>query len=296
MSNYGTFRRRTNALPIVIGVTIILSLFPSSWLGWTSDLADLVRVPVTPVSHIGVMMTGWVRPTVEPSDLPTDEQERNELAISERDQYRQLYHSQILRATELADQLRQLQSLPDSALRNPQPPLILQIDLTGSTPSDVSGIVELKLIRGASDRIIEGDIAIVGMDVVGRISRVGMTRIELRPTTHRETGLIKAVVVPSHPSSKNRPTLLAEVLLQNMGDGNLFAEASSASGVQLGDLIVLDDSSWPNYGGGLIIGSVVEINQLDQAPLRHVLTITPRRRARDHSSVVILGSGEVAEP
>lgn len=295
MSNYGTFHRRTNALPIVIGVTIILSLFPSSWLGWTSDLADLVRVPVTPVSHIGVMMTGWVRPAVEPSDLPTDEQERNELAISERDQYRQLYHSQILRATELADQLRQLQSLPDSALRNPQPPLILPIDLTGSTPSDVSGIVEMKLIRGASDRIIEGDIAIVGMDVVGRISRVGMTRIELRPTTHRETGLIKAVVVPSHPSNKDRPTLLAEVLLQNRGDGNLFAEASSASGVQLGDLVVLDDSSWPNYGGGLIIGSVVEINQLDQAPLRHVLTITPRRRARDHSSVVVLGSGEVAE-
>ena len=81
MSSYGITRKRNNVLPIVIGITVFFSLSPPSFLGWTSDVADLVRVPVTPVAHVGIMISSWVRPAVEPSDLPTDEQERNELLV-----------------------------------------------------------------------------------------------------------------------------------------------------------------------------------------------------------------------
>jgi hypothetical protein len=271
-------------------------MFPTSWLGWTSDLADLIRVPITPVSHVGMMLTGWVRPAVEPSDLPTDEQERYELAVSERDQYRQMYHSQLLRATEFSDQLRLLQSLPETALRNPQPPVILSLDLTGTKPADVSSTLELKLTRGLSNRILDGDIVIIGTDVVGRISRIGMTRVEFYPTTHKEIGFIRAAVVGSHPNNNGRSAVIAEVLLQSNGDGAFVAETQVASGVKKGDLVILDDSSWPENGSGLIIGIVEEITKLDQAPLRCVLTITPRRRARDYPNVIVLGSSEVIEP
>ena len=174
MSNYGTFRKRAKALPIAIVITVCFAMFPASWLGWTSDVCrSSSRSCYTNFRNVGMMIKGWVRPAIELSDLPTDEQERNDLAVAERDHYRQLYHSQMLRATELADQLRMVQSLPESALRNAMPPVVLALDLTGHRPDDSSGVVELKLSRGILDRILSGDIAIVGRDIVGRIARVG---------------------------------------------------------------------------------------------------------------------------
>lgn len=271
-------------------------MLPTSWLGWTSDLADLVRIPVTPASHIGMMFTNWIRPGNDPSDLPSDERARNELAIAERDHYRQLYHAQMLRANDLAGKLRILQELPDIAYRNPSPPLVLPIDLTGIRSSDLAGIVELKLVRGASSRILIGDIAIVGRDIVGRISRVGLTRIELRPSAHKETGLIRAAVVTAHPDESTNQTILDEVLLESSGSGEFYADALASSGIAVGDLVVLSDTTWPTLGIGLILGSVVDIKSLDQAPLRQLLTIAPRRRVRDAQQVVVLGTGEAPLP
>ena len=54
---------------------------------------------------------------------------------------------------------------------------------------------------------------------------------------------------------------------------------------------VLNDPVWPESGAGLILGSVIKINRLDEAPLRQSLTIEPRRRVRDVSRVVVLGTG-----
>lgn len=264
---------------------------PASWLSWTSDLADLVRVPVTPFSHAGILITNWVRPAIDPSDLPSDEQERNDLAIAERDHYRKLWTAQMLRATELADQLRELQALPSSALRNPQPPVILQIDVTGRNSSDVAGALELKLSRGTSERILVGDIAVVGQDIVGRISRVGLTRAELIPTNHKDVRLTKAAIIPAHPSGGRSP-LLAEIIMQSTGDASMIAEVPATSGVQEGDLVQLDDPSWPSVGAGLTLGVVLDVLQLDEAPLRQRVRIVPRQRARDVSRVAVLVSGE----
>ena len=261
-----------------------------SWLGWTSDVADLVRVPVTPFSHVGIMLTSWVRPAIEPADLPTDEKERNELAIAERDFFRQLWTSQMLRATELADQLRELQALPESALRNPLPPINLPIDITGRKSSDVSSTLELKLMRGNSNRIMVGDIAVIGSDIVGRITRVGLTRAELTPQNHKDMGLTRAAIIPAHPSSL-RPPLLAEIIVQSNGGSSMLAEVPAKSGVQIGDLVQLDDPSWPLSGAGLTLGVVVEVVQLDEAPLRQRVVIHPRQRARDVSRVIVLGTG-----
>ena len=279
----------------MIGIVIVLSMFPASWLGWTRDLSDLVRIPVTPISHVGMMLTGWIRPATVPSDLPTDTINRTQFAETERDLYRQLYHAQMLRSTELADQLRELQSLPETALRNPKPPVALPIDLTGNRPSDPSSIVELKLSSEYVDRIRTGDIVVVGSDIVGRVIRVGLTRVEVRPSTHKDVGLIRAAIVPAHPRNENGPPLRAEVLIRSAGSGGLYAEVSTDSSVVVGDLVVLDDPSWAEVGSGLVLGVVTSTSPLDAAPLRHVVTIAPRRQIRDLVRVVVLGSAESIE-
>ncbi len=264
---------------------------PANWLGWTSDLSDLVRIPVTPLSHVGVMVASWVRPSVEISDLPSDEALRNELAVAERDQYRQLFNAQMLRATELADRLRELQSLPESALLNPLPPIILPVDITGRRPNNPSADLELKLTRGMVGRALQGDIAVVGTDVVGKISRVGLSRIVLQPITHRDTGLTRAAIVPSN-SDNTRPPLIAEVILQSRGEAFMIAEAKATSGVQKGDLVIVDDSSWSKASKGFILGVIDQVVQLDEAPLRQRLIVLPRKKAQNVSRVVILGTGE----
>jgi hypothetical protein len=294
VSNYGTIRKSTKALPTAVVIIIAISMFPATWLGWTADVADVFRIPVTPFSHVGMLIKSWVRPAIEPFDMPTDEKERNDLAVAERDHYRQLYHSQMLRSTELAGQLRIMQSLPETALRNPLPPLVISVDLTGIKPSNPSGTVELKLSRAIVDRIFEGDVAIVGRDIVGRITRVGLTRMELLPLTHEDSGYISASIVPAHPLEDTRPPLLAEVLVKPRDGGLFISEVHANSRVLEGDLVILDDPAWPISGKGLILGEVRNIRQLDEAPLRNFLTIEPRRRAREYTIVVVLGSGEGA--
>ena len=288
------FRNHINVLPVAIGIPVFLSLLPASWLGWTSDIADLVRVPITPISHIGTLMTGWVRPAPELPGQPEEELERNELVGAERNLYRQLWTAQMLRATELADQLRELQSLPESALRNPQPPISVPVDITGKRPSDVAGTIELKLVAGAKERVRIGDIAVVDLDIVGRVSRIGMTRIELNPTTHKETGLTRAAIIPARTQT-GRPPLLAEIILQCSGSAEMYADVLATSGVKKGDLVMLDDPSWPRSGAGLTLGIVDSIVQLDEAPLRQRVIILPRRRARDFSRVIILATGDNQE-
>ena len=168
---------------------------------------------------------------------------------------------------------------------------VFAIDITGKRPNDIAGIVELKLIRGASEKFMVGDIAVVGSDIVGRILRIGLTRIELIPVTHKEVGLTRATIVPAHPT-RNRSSLLADIIMQSNGDSVMLAEVLATSGVQIGDLVQLDDSSWPAVGIGYTLGVVVDVAQLDEAPLRHRVVIEPRRRARDLSKVVVFGTGE----
>ena len=72
----------------------------------------------------------------------------------------------------------------------------------------------------------------------------------------------------------------------------MFADVPATSGVQTGDIVHLNDPSWPRSGTGLTLGVVTEVVQIDEAPLRQRLIITPRRRARDVSRVIVLGTGE----
>jgi hypothetical protein len=86
--------------------------------------------------------------------------------------------------------------------------------------------------------------------------------------------------------------LLAEVILQSNGEAQMIAEVVATSGVKKGDLVQLDDSSWPLIGAGLTIGVVEDVMPLDEAPLRQRVIIVPRRIARNVSRVVVLGTGE----
>jgi hypothetical protein len=282
-----------------------------------------------------MMFTNWIRPSAELSDLPSDEKARNDLLNSERDHYRQLYHRYRLDADksekDLFDYKQLHRQLPYEVRVSDNPPLLLAVDLTGIMSSDVSGIVELKLVKNASSSIRKDDLAIVGRDIVGRISRVGLASIQLQPTTHKDIGLINAAVFPSKPPKKPRngsdPPPYHKVLLETNGDGNFYTIVPVTNDIKVNDLVVLNDTTWKTGDGfilglvveiadyneaiytpfiesddgrvkgiALVLGEVCDVTPLDEAPLRRLLTIAPRRRVRDVPHVIVLGTGKAPTP
>ena len=90
---------------VVLVVSLALALLPLRWLGFTNDLAAIVKVPVTPLSDLGTITAGWLRPAprraVALENAQLDQlQENVEL-------YKQLYLAAEQRARELEEKLRQ---------------------------------------------------------------------------------------------------------------------------------------------------------------------------------------------
>ena len=73
---YSTFARTRRPFALALLVTMVLALAPQSMLGWTSDFAEIIRVPMRPFSHLGVRFGYWVRPPQSDSlDVPEEARE-----------------------------------------------------------------------------------------------------------------------------------------------------------------------------------------------------------------------------
>ncbi|MBG84078.1 MAG: hypothetical protein CMJ40_05970, partial [Phycisphaerae bacterium] len=54
--------RSRHVLTVVLGLTLLVAVLPTRWLGWTSDMADIVRIPIMPVAGVGSRLAGAMRP------------------------------------------------------------------------------------------------------------------------------------------------------------------------------------------------------------------------------------------
>jgi hypothetical protein len=83
-----------------------LALAPAAWLRpWTTDVSDLLWLPLRPAAHGLTALRHWLRPGQQPDRGGGDA----ELLLQERDRFRSLWHAERLRAEELAQRLAQLE-------------------------------------------------------------------------------------------------------------------------------------------------------------------------------------------
>ena len=54
--------QRGGGFGFVVVVFLAVSIAPASWLGWTGDVADVVRAPIMPLSRAGTSIASWLRP------------------------------------------------------------------------------------------------------------------------------------------------------------------------------------------------------------------------------------------
>ncbi|MDP7028750.1 MAG: hypothetical protein QF733_00845 [Phycisphaerales bacterium] len=275
---------------LVLALTVGSSVAPASWISWTGDVADVVRAPIMPISRIGVSVASWLRPPRDVTGRPVDEMEIDQLR-RDRDRFEQMWQAQRVRADDLARRLRQLEGLPEDALRSPHRPLVVEAEVTGRSPADPRSPIELRMPREGGERLEVGDIAVWnGHRVLGRLSHVAPLRLMVLPISNPESGPIE--VVSASASGERLPRML----LRQEGRGMLVADVDKRFALEPGTRLLLADARWPAWAYGMEVAVVESIHPLDEAPLRQRVTARPAVDGPAVARVVVLSADPEALP
>ena len=283
--------KRRMALGFALLLTGVSVVLPPSQSGLSADLADLLRVPQMPFARLGVLLDDWLRPS---GDGPGGVQarERLDLVQRERDTWARLFRQERIRADGLAQRVRLLESLPDTALRAPVPPTTLIRVVTGRAVGDATARIELQSPDATQVRVRTGDV-VIAKDrlLVGRLERVGPFRLLVRPVAHPDSGPVEVAVVRTI-ESLDRP--LDRLLLQPDGTGVFHADVDRRVDIQLGDQLMLTDPGWPNRVQGLVLATVQALEPIDDAPLRRRVIAVPAAPPQSVVQVAVVSAGEEA--
>ena len=283
------------ALPVALLLILVVALLPARLLPWTADVSDLVLVPVRPLAHAGTLVGQAVRTVRADAGGAEDPAVSIPFLEEERDRYRRLYEAERLRSGTLAASLQALQGLPDRGA-TAAPPLLLKLDVVGRDPRDGLSTASLKLGPASRARVQAGDAAVFAHEhVVGRGVRVSEFSATVLPLAHEESGPVRGTLAPRNDRGDDRGddrSRTTHVQLMPTGDGDFRAEIDLRTDVQLGDVVMLDDDRWPGWSKALVIGAVVEVEPIDDAPLLQQLTVRPAYQLARLPHVVVLSAQE----
>lgn len=278
--------RVSNAFYVALAITAVLCLAPTRWLGWVSDVAFIVRLPVAPLGDLGNSLARWLRPPATSHEqLPPQARELVQNLEQDRDRFERLYHAAAQRAAELEEQLQQLQLVPVETLNTPVS--LLRAQITNRAPADVESPVQLN--RGSRHGVAPGSIAVYnGVHLIGRVADVSPVSASLHPITNPATGLLRASVFPGGGGEGATVHDAGRVALRPLGDGTFMGDVARQHPVQAGDVVRLFDPKWPTSAQAMIIGTVTDVRTKDDQPLRRIVIVQPRFRVSDLSDVTLI--------
>ncbi len=243
-------------------VTAGISFLPSTRvIPWTTDIAAVLWLPLTPPAHALTSLRHWLRP-------PRDQGKffDTQLLSDERDRFRALWHSERIYAEDLKQRLAQLDRAKKMDRGGREiAPLLASVTARGEGPGERM----LALNAGKRDGVQSGDPAVVGGDIlIGRVAGEPTdVRCWLAPLTDPSTGRVDSYIV-----SADRPEAGADesILIQLRSDSNglLVGEIEAIKIVSEGDMVRLADPTWKPAAQGIRIGNVVGVRRSDKNPLR----------------------------
>lgn len=254
---------------LLTGVSVVL---PPSQSGFSADIADVLRVGQMPFARMGVLLDDWLRPSAFDLGGAQDREQFDHMQ-RERDTWQRLFRQERIRADALAQRVRLLESLPDTALRAPVPPVTLSRVVTGRSVGDATARIELQPPDESQGRVQTGDV-VIARDrlLVGRLEQVGSLRLLVRPVAHPDSGPVEVAVVRT-VAELDRP--LDRLLLQPDGTGLLHADVDLRVDIEVGDQLMLTDPGWPSRVQGLVLAVVKSLEPIDEAPLRRRVVAAP---------------------
>ena len=243
-------------------VTVTISIAPSQRvIPWTTDIAAVLWLPLTPPAHALMALRHWLRP-------PRDELKYldSQLLSDERDRFRALWHSERIHAEDLEQRLAQLDRAKkmDRGGREVAP-LLASVTARGEGPGERM----LALNAGKRDGVQSGDPAVVGGDIlVGRVAgEPTPVRCWLAPLTDSSTGRVDAYIAPADRPEAG-PSESISIQLRTDSSGFLVGEVEATKQISQGDVVRLADATWKSAAQGMRLGSVVGVYRSDKNPLR----------------------------
>ena len=239
-----------------------ISFLPSARvIPWTTDIAAILWLPLTPPAHALSALRHWLRP-------PRDEAKNLDakLLSDERDRFRALWHSERIHNEELEQRLAQLDRAKkmDRGGREVSP-LLASVTARGEGP----GGRMLALNAGTRDGVQGGDPAVVGGEIlVGRIAGEPTdVRCWLAPLTDPSTGRVDAYIAPADRPEAG-PAESVRVQLRPDSTGLLLGDLEGNKQITEGDIARLADATWKSAAQGMRMGTVVRVTRSDKNPLR----------------------------
>ncbi len=280
------------AFPLAIVVTAAVALLPAEWrvgpkLDWENDLAAIARFPLRPFTHFGVTMASWLRPGPTPIDRTPAGSRDLITQIEERELAERLYYAEHQRVIELERQLHELQQIPSHVRRAAKATVFAYV--TRRNPSSSLGVVELAIESGVAETIYPNTPAVyASADLIGRtVGEPSNSICSLLPLTNPATRLIRARIFPevqsAFPTSQD-----VNVHLEPTGTGTFIGDVERDAVIDLGDLVRLDDPSWPDTAQMMVIGQIESIKVKDEEPLRNRIVVRPRYQVQEISHVALI--------
>ena len=270
----------------IVVLTGVFAFLPRSWLGPTGQIASLVRIPFIPFGDFSEKMRGWLRPP-PPAVRVEISKENIEILALERDRLRTQLLAAQSEVMRLESRIAELQEVKGAAGDVDFRPVIAETaaNVAGRQPDSSAELVLLN--KGTRDGVTVGTVAVdAGVNLIGTVSRVNRLTCDLRPLTSRASGLINARVYPAD----NEDAEYAEgvfVQLDPQGDGTFSAIVARGADVAEGDLVRLDDRSWPVTAQFMIVGTVHAVRARDGLVLRDEIVVRPRVTVHDVFNVTL---------
>ncbi|MDZ4753987.1 MAG: hypothetical protein SGJ11_05765 [Phycisphaerae bacterium] len=266
---------------------LAMSLIPTRWLvGWTSEVAQLVNVPMVVLKHPVSAVRAWLRPIPDPREAAPDMMRALE---SELDAARTLYKRIELENESLKERIARLEravARPEAGDR------VRAIDATvvGVTQPSARSTGSLTLNVGAWHGVTPGMVATWEGDMlVGRVA----------DSVQRFTSLVipavglNAFEVRFFPPDRDLPVAAAPKGLLTPGkDGLWTTDLTQPGDVAEGWIARLSDERWPAPARALRVGVVEQSGPRDDAPLMRRLVVRPLVPALRVPNVVLTDETE----
>lgn len=290
------------ALPIAVGLLLVLALTPVRFIGWMGWFGTLTSTLIAPISQPFTALSRWLAPSnAATPDAPVVNALKEEIESWRTQFLREQQENIKLHA--LMEELYRLKNLtPDIALRQLTAPVV-------SVSSDLTSGV-LRVRAGEFHGVDRNTVAVAsGLQLLGRAISATSRQCLVQPITSKSAGAIRGRVMLDDAEVR----LLCQ--LEPVGDGTLRGPVfrpehesvpesngstpdAKAPEPAIGQTVRLDDDAqrWPTHAQLLIIGRIERVDPNPDMPLRKIITVRPTLTLDRVSEVVLRISADADEP
>jgi cell shape-determining protein MreC len=271
--------RRSPSPRTVLGlattILLVTSLAPSRYTAWISWFRGPFMTLMAPASGPVTGLSAWLRPASSTSPFESASDSELQSQVEELN----------IQLTRYFQQIQQMQERITEYERGtpyPQPVPTRKLEASRVSANLAAGTFDVN--RGRRQGVVGGTVAAARQtdQLVGIVTAAGpmVSTIHLLTDKHLEPNLMVGVVMPGQSSSDLTPegfTHLPRAQFRPTGEGTLLADAvgaDEAARIQKGNLVRLDDETWPSAAAMLILGQVSRVEPTVD-PLFYRVYVTP---------------------